>query len=483
MFIAALLFAVNLYGPLQPGPHAVGFQVVERYDYSRPYLSAGRKGERARPMQISIWYPAEANSGTPMRFGDYVALVATATNFGNRDTMAGDDAVFNLPGVSGAAQRSEWKAAKTWARRDAKPAAGKFPLIVWSLHWPALSHATPEYLASHGYVVITMPRVDSTPGAGDRAATDLWTKALDNQFLINEAARLPAADVHNIGLTGFSAGGHWALGEAMRNPDVRAVVSLDSIMLYHEAVGQAFAAMPFYSLDRVRVPVLHMIRSVWVPNEDASLWTGMRYADRTCYEFTDPTLDHFDFQSVGYEATLLGARPEAAAASAKAFSIFNRATLAFFDAHLKGGPPFDPSSPDPRFVKATHLAALPAKPTTTQFLETMTLDGVDAALSFYRQVAPLPELTLNTAGYVMLLAQRRPADAAKLFALNVEAYPTSANARDSYGDALEALGDKARAIVESQKALELLDADDTLSADRKAAVRKNVEDKMNRLRR
>src|SRR4051812_47582893 len=47
MLIAALLFATNLYGPLQPGPHPVGFKVLERYDYSRPYLSRGRAGERA----------------------------------------------------------------------------------------------------------------------------------------------------------------------------------------------------------------------------------------------------------------------------------------------------------------------------------------------------------------------------------------------------------------------------------------------------
>ncbi|HKO55871.1 MAG TPA: hypothetical protein VJ276_08325, partial [Thermoanaerobaculia bacterium] len=460
------------------------FKVVERYDYSRPYLSAGRKGERARPMQISIWYPAEANSGTPMLFGDYVALIATATNFGNRNAAEGDDAFFNFPVISEtpAAQRAAWKASKTWARRDAKPAAGRYPLILWSLHWPALSQATPEYLASHGYVVATMPRVDSTPGAGDRAAPDLWTKALDMNFLIDELAQFPSADVHDVGAAGFSAGGHWALGEAMRNPDVRAVVSLDTVMLYHDAVGQAFAAQPFYGLDRVRIPVLHMIRSVWVPNEDPALWTGMRYADRTYYEFTDPVLDHFDFQSAGYQSTLLGGRPDAAAASAKAFAIWNRATLAFFDAHLKGGAPFPTTSPDPQFVKVAHLAAEPAKPTPAQFLETVTLDGVDAAMSAYRAVGPLPEQTLNTAGYLLLLAQRRPADAAKLFALNVEAYPKSANARDSYGDALEAMGDKPRAIIESEKALELLAADDTLAPDRKELVKKNIEDKLARLK-
>lgn len=48
-----------------PGPHAVRLKVVAQYDYSRTYHSAvdelGKPytGERARPMQTLVWYPAE----------------------------------------------------------------------------------------------------------------------------------------------------------------------------------------------------------------------------------------------------------------------------------------------------------------------------------------------------------------------------------------------------------------------------------------
>ena len=48
-----------------PGPHAVGFKVVQQYDRTRSYkaeidLATGEtvKGERARPVQTLVWYPA-----------------------------------------------------------------------------------------------------------------------------------------------------------------------------------------------------------------------------------------------------------------------------------------------------------------------------------------------------------------------------------------------------------------------------------------
>jgi hypothetical protein len=61
----------------KPGPDAVGLKVVEQYDFSRSYRSVtdelGKpyQGERARPLQTLIWYPAQKSSGKPMTVGDY----------------------------------------------------------------------------------------------------------------------------------------------------------------------------------------------------------------------------------------------------------------------------------------------------------------------------------------------------------------------------------------------------------------------------
>lgn len=55
----------HFYFTGQPGPHGVGLKVVEQYDYSRTFhpptdaLGKPYAGERARPIQTLILYPAE----------------------------------------------------------------------------------------------------------------------------------------------------------------------------------------------------------------------------------------------------------------------------------------------------------------------------------------------------------------------------------------------------------------------------------------
>jgi hypothetical protein len=72
----------------KPGPDAVGLKIVEQYDFSRSYLPINDElgkpyqGERARPLQTLIWYPAQKSSGKPMTVGDYGDLLATETTFG-----------------------------------------------------------------------------------------------------------------------------------------------------------------------------------------------------------------------------------------------------------------------------------------------------------------------------------------------------------------------------------------------------------------
>jgi len=72
----------------KPGAYQVGLNVVEQYDYSRVYrpstdeLGKPYVGERARPLQTLIWYPAQTSAGKPMTVADYAELAATETSFG-----------------------------------------------------------------------------------------------------------------------------------------------------------------------------------------------------------------------------------------------------------------------------------------------------------------------------------------------------------------------------------------------------------------
>jgi hypothetical protein len=142
----------------RPGPHPVGLKVVEQYDYSRIYrpitdeLGKPFVGERARPLQTLVWYPSQSSSEKPMTVGDYSLLAATETSFGKYDMSP---------------HWKEWIAGMTptlkdtmWARRDAPPATGHFPVVIYAPSFSAVSWENAdlcEYLASYGYVVIASP--------------------------------------------------------------------------------------------------------------------------------------------------------------------------------------------------------------------------------------------------------------------------------------------------------------------------------------
>jgi hypothetical protein len=101
----------------------VGLRVVEQYDSSRVYrhltddLGKPFQGERARPLQTLIWYPAEKTGGASMTVGDYTALMATETSFGHpRMTEDSKELVAGLaPALS----------TRMWAVREASLRSGR----------------------------------------------------------------------------------------------------------------------------------------------------------------------------------------------------------------------------------------------------------------------------------------------------------------------------------------------------------------------
>lgn len=84
-------------------------------------------------------------------------------------------------------------------------------------------------------------------------------------------------------------------------------------------------------------------------------------------------------------------------------------------------------------------------------------NGVGSAVAQYRKAKAerpgdfrLEEIELNMLGYDLMWAGRTD-DAAVIQRLNLEVFPGSANAYDSYGDALLAKGDTANALENFKK--------------------------------
>ncbi|MDR6530580.1 CubicO group peptidase (beta-lactamase class C family) [Caulobacter rhizosphaerae] len=108
------------------------------------------------------------------------------------------------------------------------------------------------------------------------------------------------------------------------------------------------------------------------------------------------------------------------------------------------------------FGRPKGLAALEAA------LEQSRYADVAASVADARRRFPelhLTEERVNGWGYRLLFAPR-PAEAKALFGYNVAQHPDSANAHDSYAEALAATGDKAGAIAEYRRSLVLDPAND-----------------------
>jgi len=70
-----------------PGPYRVGFHVRQQYDRARvyqhprnPVTAQATSGDRARPLQTLVWYPAIGTGGA-LTYRDYVTTVATEEEF------------------------------------------------------------------------------------------------------------------------------------------------------------------------------------------------------------------------------------------------------------------------------------------------------------------------------------------------------------------------------------------------------------------
>lgn len=96
------------------------------------------------------------------------------------------------------------------------------------------------------------------------------------------------------------------------------------------------------------------------------------------------------------------------------------------------------------------------------------------------QAFVFPEYAMNLLGYTELQAGKKE-DAIKLFKLNTEAYPTSANAQDSLSDGYLAAGKRDLALAAEEECLQLLPGDKN-DAQFKAQLEKAGREKIAKLK-
>ena len=242
----------------KPGPYPVGLKVVGQYDHSRAYVASSKNlsksstDDDARPLQTLIWYPSLISVGKPMTVGDYTQLADTEIHF-------------DAPHPEQNRWRSLLKISSEiplWAVRDAKPAKGDYPVLIYapsdsSVSWENADLC--EYLASHGYVILATPSM----GVSTRDMTDdldgINAQARDISFLITYAKTLPDTDLSQVAVVSWSWGGLSSLFAAARDLRIDALVEMDgSIRYYPGLVKRAGDVHP----ESMTIPLLCFTRNV-----------------------------------------------------------------------------------------------------------------------------------------------------------------------------------------------------------------------------
>ncbi len=182
------------------GQHAVGVKTLSLSHAKQLDILKAKAGEPIpsydRPLTVEVWYPAKPGAAKPGD-GEYRGVFVRD---GKTEVTLRGKAVRDAPADS---------------------SAGPFPLLIISHGYPGnrflLSHLA-ENLASKGYVVTSIDHTDSTYSDQAAFGSTLLNRPLDQLFVLNEMARLNAADpsgtlkgminADNTGLIGYSMGGY-----------------------------------------------------------------------------------------------------------------------------------------------------------------------------------------------------------------------------------------------------------------------------------
>ena len=284
---------------LTPGPHQVGFRVEQLRDHSRTIVAPvdfeGRRATTptALPMQVSIWYPARAASGSGrMRNRDYRELFYTQETLADVSTeqragVGRDLRVLNRQqfgrelsdGQVAAALEAEGRAV-----RDAAVENGRFPLIAGGLGSPATAWPLAEYLASHGYVVVTTPALARTvTQQATRPGVALETHTRNLEFLVSAMVSRASIDPAKLGLIGINFDGLAALLFQARNMTAGAVISVDG-WEGKESGREILRATQQFEAVRIRSPYLVIEQDEAKPppglSLDFTIFDSLKYAAR-----------------------------------------------------------------------------------------------------------------------------------------------------------------------------------------------------------
>ncbi len=428
-----------------------------------------------------------------MRFADYVdqsapekfATLNSVMKQRNRDDAAGSVPHSEIP---------QLLTIELNAYRDAQPAAGRFPAVLYfgGLSAPINDNVImAEYLASHGYVVASVSLIGPSDETTfqSRTSDDLEASVRDMEFAWSVLQNEPDVDKTRLAIMGHSVGAIEAVVLGMRNANVSAVIGLDGTYGF-EGLSTVLTHTFGYDPGKMKAAFLDLRRAQGAQgNEPLDLGAveSFRHADRTF--ITIGKMHHSDFTSfamvgeyfhtplpIGYP--LNSWTRQSGRSGYEQVCRIVRSTL---DARTRSDPKalaaldgeiatLDPKVHETNEVTLKHESAVPPPPSPQEAAALVNGRGLDAAKSAFVTGCGQDALAyclnrdrFNTWGY-NLLGQQRGRDALAVFELNAWAHPQNANTQDSLADGYTAVGDKENARKAVEHAIALAPGDSSLDA-------------------
>lgn len=459
IFLTSQVYGQNtIKSELEYGDYDVGFEVIHVKDYSRNYLLKGDSIFSPRPMQIGIWYPSKKSKKIKhLDFGYYLSLeyseetlhiintkdVEKAKNKYTRFLQEKVEPIFNESQL---------------AKFNSPRISGDFPLIIYASAQGYLgyeNHLICEQLASQGYIVATI----SSKGAYSKTmpfnVEGAEAQTRDLEFLYGYMSKYPSVNIAKVGMVGYSFGGLNMVTMALRNKNIKCLVSLDG-SVFSPNGESIIESYPYLKLSNLNSAFLGFLGDK-TEYGSSNIYNKVNMAD--VYLLKLKHHNHLDFSSSNI---ILKNRP---ASIQKGYASMGNLTLGFLNKYLKSKSLFDNEVEDYSKLHYEYLEVKKSKgaPKVKKeaFVSFIKDKGIDKGIEVYHDTKKdFPEYmlfeykSLRDVGFQKMM-KKDYKNAIKVFELLMAEYPDNPDSYRRLGEAYMEDGNLEKARNHIQKGLNI----------------------------